>query len=165
MRQNKKNRKAASYPKRGAGAPAAKKSVRSFEKDILRTLERAGSRGVTVKYLQEMAGVRRHEQQAFLLKLVEMVDKGTVAQKRDRFFPVSRPNTAEGVVVKIAETFGFVHPDEAQEDVFIPGRFLMGALPGDRVRITVKKGRKHNRFKAKIQQINKRLNTKKDDRI
>lgn len=141
MRQNKKPKKALSYKKRTGKAAPAKKPVRDFTKDIHRVLDRAGSRGVTVKYLQEMAGVRRHEQQAFLLKLVELVDKGEISQKRERFYKDSRPATAEGVVVKIAETFGFVHPDEATEDVFIPGRFLMGALPGDRVRITVKKGR------------------------
>ena len=75
MRQNKKPKKALSYKKRTGKAAPAKKPVRDFTKDIHRVLDRAGSRGVTVKYLQEMAGVRRHEQQAFLLKLVELVDK------------------------------------------------------------------------------------------
>ncbi|MBQ7082656.1 MAG: hypothetical protein IJM93_03840, partial [Oscillospiraceae bacterium] len=113
MRQNKKPKKALSYKKRTGKAAPAKKPLRDFTKDIHRVLDRAGSRGVTVKYLQEMAGVRRHEQQAFLLKLVELVDKGEISQKRERFYKDSRPATAEGVVVKIAETFGFVHPDEA----------------------------------------------------
>ena len=45
------------------------------------------------------------------------------------------------MVVKVTEGFGFVHPDEAEEDVFIPGRYLMGALPGDRVKISVRQGR------------------------
>lgn len=70
-----------------------------------------------------------------------MVKSGMVQQKRDRYYKTGQGQTAEAVVVKVTEGFGFVHPDEAEEDVFIPGRYLMGALPGDRVKISVRQGR------------------------
>lgn len=70
-----------------------------------------------------------------------MVKSGVVQQKRDRYYKTGQGQTAEAVVVKVTEGFGFVHPDEAEEDVFIPGRYLMGALPGDRVKISVRQGR------------------------
>lgn len=38
----------------------------------------------------------------------------------------------KGVLVKLAKGFGFVTPEEG-EDIFIPGRFLQGVMPGDTV--------------------------------
>lgn len=138
MKQNPKMRKKSARPHRAGKKPAVRPD---FQREILRALQRAGSRGASARYLQEQAGVRRHQSEAFLLTLADMVKKGEVQQKRDRYYKESKAKTEEGTVVKITEGFGFVRPDEAQEDVFIPGRYLMGALPGDRVKITVRPGK------------------------
>ncbi|MDD3192955.1 MAG: ribonuclease R [Oscillospiraceae bacterium] len=138
MKNDQNMKKQDNRPRRPGQRPAARPD---FKKEITRVLERAGSRGASMKYLQEQAGIRRHQVEAFLLALAGMVKSGTVQQKRERYYKDAQAQTAEGVVVKVAERFGFVRPDEAQEDVFIPGRYLMGALPGDRVKVTVRQGR------------------------
>ena len=138
MKYNQASKKKDFRPRR----PGKKLASRpDFQKDIIRVLERAGSRGASAKYLQEQAGVRRHQTEAFLLALAGMVKNGTVQQKRDRYYQSDQGQTAEAVVIKVTEGFGFVRPDEAEEDIFIPGRYFMGALPGDRVKITVRQGR------------------------
>ena len=133
MKYNQTSKKKDSRPRRPGKKPAVRPD---FQKEITRVLERAGSRGASAKYLQEQSGIRRHQTEAFLLVLAGMVKSGMVQQKRDRYYKTGQGQTAEAVVVKVTEGFGFVHPDEAEEDVFIPGRYLMGALPGDRVKIT-----------------------------
>lgn len=138
MKQNQKARKKNIRPHRAGKKPAVRQD---FQKEILRVLQRAGSRGASAKYLQEQAGVRRHQTEGFLLALAGMVKRGEVQQKRDRYYKENKSQTAEGMVVKVTEGFGFVRPEEAEADVFIPGRYLMGALPGDRVKITVRQGK------------------------
>lgn len=138
MKYNQTSKKKDSRPRRPGKKPAVRPD---FQKEITRVLERAGSRGASAKYLQEQSGIRRHQTEAFLLVLAGMVKSGMVQQKRDRYYKTGQGQTAEAVVVKVTEGFGFVHPDEAEEDVFIPGRYLMGALPGDRVKISVRQGR------------------------
>ena len=83
MKYNQASKKKDFRPRR----PGKKLASRpDFQKDIIRVLERAGSRGASAKYLQEQAGVRRHQTEAFLLVLAGMVKNGTVQQKRDRYY-------------------------------------------------------------------------------
>lgn len=149
MKQNQKARKKYTRPHRAGKKPADRQN---FEKEILRVLQRAGNRGASAKYLQEQAGVRRHQTESFLLTLAGMVKKGEVQQKRDRYYREKKDRTAQAVVVKVTEGFGFVRPDEEQADVFIPGRYMLGALPGDRVKIAVRQG-KGNLLEGEVLQI------------
>ncbi len=137
--KDQKNRKKQNFRAKRAGRKPGNKP--DFAREIRRVLERAGSRGASVKYLQEQAGIRRYQNEMFLLALAGMVQDGAVAQKKDRYYWKGAAETAEAVVVKVTEGFGFARPEEATEDVFIPGRFLQGALPGDRVKIAVRRGR------------------------
>lgn len=51
-------------------------------------------------------------------------------------------NAVLGTVVKVLESYGFVAVEGA-EDVFVPGRKMMGSLPGDKVMVTVQKSPGH----------------------
>lgn len=138
MKYEKNFKKAAPRPYKPGTKPAGRPD---FRREIERTLQRAGKRGASLKYLQDQVKLRRHQTEAFMLILVGMVQKGEIVQKKDRYFAKENQKTAEAVVVKVADGFGFVRPDDGTEDVFIPGRFFMGALPDDRVKIVVRQGR------------------------
>ncbi len=43
------------------------------------------------------------------------------------------PSLMEGTVVKLTENFGFVRVAELEKDVFVSGKYMMGAVPGDQV--------------------------------
>ncbi len=45
------------------------------------------------------------------------------------------PSLLEGTVVKLTENFGFVRVADLEKDVFVSGKYMMGALPGDEVLI------------------------------
>jgi ribonuclease R len=51
-----------------------------------------------------------------------------------------KPGLVAAEIVKVNGTFGFARPVNAEKDVFVPGKLLAGALPGDQVMLRVAKG-------------------------
>lgn len=71
-----------------------------------------------------------------------MIARGELREKEDKLMLAEKPDTlVKAVVVKVNPTFGFAKPDEAEEDVFIAGRRMMGAMPGDTVLLRLRKDR------------------------
>ncbi|MCI2046803.1 MAG: ribonuclease R [Faecalibacterium sp.] len=66
----------------------------------------------------------------------ELVHDGVICQREGVFFTV-RSGRAEKLIpcaiVKLGKNFGFAKRDDETGDLFIPGRCLMGAMPGDKV--------------------------------
>ncbi len=46
---------------------------------------------------------------------------------------VAKKEAVSGVILRVKETFGIARIDETQQEVFIPGRSLMGGLPNEKV--------------------------------
>ena len=64
------------------------------------------------------------------------------------------PSLMAGTVVKLTENFGFVRVPELEKDVFVSGKFMMGALPGDEV--LIKRVRSSSRdLEGEIKEITK----------
>ncbi len=62
-------------------------------------------------------------------------------EKRENPKPQSKSVT-EATIVKVNSTYGFARPADGQSaDVFISGRQLMGAMPGDKVEIRTRPGK------------------------
>ena len=62
------------------------------------------------------------------------------------------PRTAEGIVSANRAGFGFVRVEGREESVFLPPREMMGVMHGDRVRVSVERGR-DGRFSGKLERI------------
>ena len=60
--------------------------------------------------------------------------------------------TAEGVVSANRAGFGFVRVEGQEEAVFLPPREMIGVMHGDRVRVSVERGR-DGRYSGKLQQV------------
>lgn len=102
----------------------------SIRSKILRELEKKPRR---LKELKDKLGNDKKVQQT----VEELQKKGKIRQKSGAYF-LARDTKAEGtlecVLVKLGPGFGFAAPENDQKgDIFIPGRALCGALPGDRV--------------------------------
>lgn len=78
---------------------------------------------------------------------------GMVSLRRARDRPDAvREDTLTGTVVKLAENFGFVRVADMDRDVYVSGKYMMGAVPGDEVRL--KRVRSSGRdFEGKITRI------------
>lgn len=90
----------------------------------------------TTKALKAAFGTDRASARKVMEALDELVRGGVVCQRQGVFFTV-RSGRADRVltckVVKLGKTFGFVMQEDGVNDIFIPGRFMRGAMPGDKV--------------------------------
>lgn len=100
----------------------------SIRSKILKELEKKPRRA---KELKERLGSDKKVQRA----LDELVEGRKIRQQGELYF--ARGNDQETLLpctmVKLSRTFGFAARQDGEGDIFIPGRGLQGAMPGDEV--------------------------------
>ena len=90
----------------------------------------------TVKTLKARFGGDRAADRKVMEALDELVCQAVVCQRQGVFFTVRSGRAEKALlckVVKLGKNFAFVMLEDGQSDVFIPGRFTRGAMPGDQV--------------------------------
>ncbi len=129
----------------------------------------------TVRDLKQRLARDKVGERKVMDALDELVRSGVVCQREGVFFTV-RSGRADKmipcVLVKLGKNFGFVKREDEEGDIFIPGRFLMGAMPGDRVLVekfarprvegsdegqVIAVVEKHDRFVGAVRRIEGRL--------
>lgn len=108
-----------------------------IKQKILMILKKSAPKPVGQKELYIKARIKRQDAQNFKRVLAEMLAAGEIVQRDYLISLASGKGFERGVITKLAETFGFARLDKDQREVFIPGKFLMGAMPGDRVTLKV----------------------------
>lgn len=90
----------------------------------------------TVKTLKARFSGDRAADRKVMEALDELVRQAVVCQRQGVFFTVRSGRAEKALlckVVKLGKNFAFVMLEDGQSDVFIPGRFTRGAMPGDQV--------------------------------
>ena len=90
----------------------------------------------TVKELKQKFGGERGADRKVMEALDELVREAVVCQRQGVFFTVRSGRADKALlckVVKLGKNFAFVMLEEGTSDIFIPGRFTKGAMPGDDV--------------------------------
>lgn len=90
----------------------------------------------TVKTLKARFGGDCAADRKVMEALDELVRQAVVCQRQGVFFTVRSGRAEKALlckVVKLGKNFAFVMLEDGQSDVFIPGRFTRGAMPGDQV--------------------------------
>ena len=117
------------------------KSNTNLKPKIKSAFRQAGG-DVTRKDIGKAIRLRREDRPEFDRIIAAMIARGELREKEDKLMLAEKPDTlVKAVVVKVNPTFGFAKPDEAEEDVFIAGRRMMGAMPGDTVLLRLRKDR------------------------
>lgn len=108
--------------------------IESYIRKILKALEKAGAKCLGKKELEAKCKINKGNPAAYNAALKELMRIGDVYAYKKGFGLSRIFGFYPAKVVRLSGTFGFVCPefDEA-DDVFIPGKFLLGAMPGDRV--------------------------------
>ena len=90
----------------------------------------------TVKELKQKFGGERGADRKVMEALDELVREAVVCQRQGVFFTVRSGRADKALlckVVKLGKNFAFVMLEDGTSDIFIPGRFAKGAMPGDDV--------------------------------
>ncbi len=90
----------------------------------------------TVKDLKRRLGGDKAGERKVMEAVDQLVRTGTICQRQGVFFTV-RSGRADKVLpctlAKLGRSFGFAKRDDGAGDIFLPGRFMMGAMPGDKL--------------------------------
>ena len=90
----------------------------------------------TVKDLKSKFGGDRGSDRKVMEALDALVHDGVICQRQGVFFTVRSGRADKALlckVVKLGKNFAFVMLEDGTSDIFIPGRFTKGAMPGDDV--------------------------------
>ena len=90
----------------------------------------------TVKELKQKFGGERGADRKVMEAVDQLVREAVVCQRQGVFFTVRSGRADKALlckVVKLGKNFAFVMLEDGTSDIFIPGRFTKGAMPGDDV--------------------------------
>lgn len=101
----------------------------SIKSKILRELEKKPR---TMKELKNKLGNDKK-----VARTVDELRRDNRVQRTKGGYALTKPEgeTVPCTLVKLAAGFGFARPDDGSDDIFIPGRALNGAMPGDGIRV------------------------------
>ena len=90
----------------------------------------------TVKDLKSKFGGDRGSDRKVMEAVDQLVHEAVICQRQGVFFTVRSGRAEKALlckVVKLGKNFAFVMLEDGTSDIFIPGRFTKGAMPGDDV--------------------------------
>ncbi len=111
-------------------------SVESYKKKIVTFLKAYGKKSMPVSELESKCRTKKSGRENFTAAFSELRTEGVVMMKKGMKAALcSRINVYTGTVTRLSRTFGFAMTDDEVE-YFIPGKCMLGAMPGDRVLIS-----------------------------
>ena len=117
---------------------AAKKSspVENYKKKIIAFLSAFDKKTMQLSQLESKCKTKKYGRDDFVMAFDELRTEGRITMKKGMKVGLcSRLDIFPGTVTRLSRTFGFAETDSGIE-YFIPGKCMLGAMPGDRVLIS-----------------------------
>lgn len=123
-----------------------------FREKIIDILLASKKDGITEGKLLQLLGTAKKDKKRVLGVVEALIRDGVIYRSKGNLKIRGAKYFFEGTVVKVARSHGFIRNEKTEEDAFVRGRELMGAVPGDRVlaRITEFKDENHNSDTAEV---------------
>lgn len=115
------------------GEKKSKHSANYYKSKILLVLNQMGKKPVTRNDLIGKTKCKKSESEIFKQALEELRNEGRIFDQRKGYVLCSRMGYFTAEVKRLSKTFGFIEREDDKTEVFIPGKYLLGAMPGDRV--------------------------------
>lgn len=136
-------------------------SVESYRKKIMTVLKKNGRTPLSDRELSVKCRTNRGGAANFRKAVDELRREGAICERRRGYVSSAVMHYFPGTIVRLSRTFGFARPDEeGAQDVFIPGKFLQGAMPQDRVLLNLipsRSGKPEGEVLAILEQADSRL--------
>ena len=111
-------------------------SVESYKNKIVTFLKAYGKKTMPLSELEAKCRTKKSGRENFTEAFSELRTEGVVMMKKGMKAALcSRLGVYAGTVTRLSRTFGFAMTDDEVE-YFIPGKCMLGAMPGDRVLIS-----------------------------
>lgn len=116
-------------------------SKKDYKEIILSKLKRAGKKPVPFKELLKSMRSKGFDFDEFVRAVDKLKSKGLVIENRAGLLIADRKSFVKCVVSRLNRTYGFVRNTDTDEEIFITGKYLMGAMPGDVVLVRTFEGK------------------------
>ena len=104
--------------------------------NIQQALTKAKKRGLSFRELLGACNVGAKAQHEFRTCMRHLEKTGEIIDRKSKIYATKFLDIQPAVVTRLNKTFGFVKLTADDSEMFIPGKFFMGALPGDTVLVT-----------------------------
>lgn len=102
-----------------------------YKTRIKEQLKRAGGKGVPYKKLYAQVRGNKHIASVFADAVAELKSSGAVTENKSGIRLCSSAGIFKAKVSRLNRTFGFIEREEDGAEIFVPGKFLLGSMPGD----------------------------------
>lgn len=102
---------------------------------------KAGKSGLAWKDLCHKLKIKNKQKDRLRSVLAEMAEQGQIIERKNRIYAVSALKLIPAQITRVNKTFGFAKTLPDETEYFISGKFLMGAMPQDKVLLKKIKGR------------------------
>lgn len=104
-------------------------------------LKNAQGNGITFRELQSRCRVSPKKIRELRECLRLLIRNDVIMERGPRLYYAADVPSRAATVTRLNKTYGFARFTDDNSEVFIPGKFFMGALPGDKVLVTPLKSR------------------------
>lgn len=98
-------------------------------------LNKQGRKGLEFKELSKKIKLKQNQVRELRIAISELKELGLVIERKNKIISTQSLGLKTAVIVRVNKTFGFAKTTKDDIEYFIPGKFLMGALPKDTVLI------------------------------
>ena len=133
-RHNKKHeqkKKQDAAPKKRVTKPADPNVVAQYTRKIQIFLQTTARKQMRAAELASKCRAKR-SMNAYLTAIEQLQREGVILERRDSYILCSKDDCFKAQIVRLAGNYGFVR-DEENIDYFVPGKYLLGGMPGDKV--------------------------------
>lgn len=108
-----------------------------YRKMIYEKLKRSGKKPVTFKELTKACRKKKFDFEKFVQTVDKMKADGGISEGKYGFTLTDMKKLKKCEVTRLHKSFGFVKNIDTGEEIFIPGKRLMGAMPKDTVLVRI----------------------------
>lgn len=106
-------------------------SVEGYRNKVVTFLKKNGKKPMSPKELAAKSRSIKGNEKNYKLALSELIEEGIICQRKRGYIMCDILGFFKAEVLRLNRTFGFIKKCGDEEEIFIPGKFLCGAMPGD----------------------------------
>ena len=100
-----------------------------YKKAIINKLKKSGKKPVTFKELKKSCKIKDFDK--FVRAVEKLKEKGEINENKYGFTLMDMKSLTKCEVTKLNKTYGFIKNVDTEEEYFVPGKLLKGAMPHD----------------------------------